>query len=104
MSGLVDKMHPDCLEPIALSCLPLTRLMRQVSVVMEAEPFEAQEVKRDTLGMQATIPDKHTGAAFSRPIYNPCCTLLTFRVGTPYSERQNKTNPKRSHIQHMAKD
>jgi len=43
---------------------------------MEAEPFEAQEVKRDTLGMQATIPDMHTGAAFSRPIYNPCCTLL----------------------------
>jgi len=71
---------------------------------MEAEPFEAQEVKRDTLGMQATIPDMHTGAAFSRPIYNPCCTLLTFKVGTPYPERQNKTNPKRSHTQHMAKD
>jgi len=71
---------------------------------MEAEPSEAQEVKRDTLGMQATIPDMHTGAAFSRSIYNPCCTLLTFRVGTPYPERQKKTNPKRSHTRHMAKD
>jgi len=66
MSGLVDKMHPDCLEPIALSRLLLTRLMREVSVVMEAEPFEAQEVNRNTLGMQATNPEQHTGAAFFR--------------------------------------
>ena len=59
-------MHPDCLEPIALLCLLLVWLMRQVSVVMEAEPFEAQEVNRNTLGMQATNPEQHTGAAFFR--------------------------------------
>jgi len=40
--------------------------MQQVSVVMEAEPLEVQEVNRNTLGMQATNPEQHTGAAFFR--------------------------------------
>jgi len=40
--------------------------MQQVSVAMEAEPFEVQKVNRNTLGMQATNPEQHTGAAFFR--------------------------------------
>jgi hypothetical protein len=45
--------------------------MQQVSVVMEAEPFEVQEVNRNTLGMQATNPEQHTGAAFFRLYITP---------------------------------
>ena len=54
------------LEPICCTRLLWWWLMQQVSVVMEAEPLEVQEVNRNTLGMQATNPEQHTGAAFFR--------------------------------------
>lgn len=54
------------LEPICCTRLLWWWLMQQVSVAMEAEPLEVQEVNRNTLGMQATNPEQHTGAAFFR--------------------------------------
>jgi hypothetical protein len=54
------------LEPICYTRLLWWWLMQQVSVAMEAEPLEVQKVNRNTLGMQATNPEQHTGAAFFR--------------------------------------